>query len=63
MNLISNCKGTRRQDKRKMKPKFFSPISDRQQSVVPAPSSLAAILIPPALLVLADCMEALRVRN
>jgi hypothetical protein len=37
-----------------MKPKFFSQISDHQQSVAPAPSR--GLPIPPALLVVADFM-------
>ena len=52
MNLINSCEDTRRQDKSNMKPKFFSQISDQQQSVAPAPSR--AFLTHPALLLVAD---------
>ncbi|MEE4602594.1 MAG: hypothetical protein V2J65_15035 [Desulfobacteraceae bacterium] len=37
-----------------MKPKFFSPISDHQQSLSPRPFR-GAFLMSPALLVVADC--------
>ncbi len=51
--LIKGSDGTRDQNKRNMKSKFFSQISDHQQSMVPRPLR-GVFLILPARLVVAD---------